>query len=202
MPDKPAVIKQVRALREREPRIDLHRHPIRIDFVADAVVLEGEVEDIAAKKLALEYAAGIDGVRGVVDRLHVAPAEPKGDGAIRAALIRCAAHRDDEKRQRRQHRNAGVGQAGERARAAHVEADQPRPPDPGARRQYKHRGGHRFAVRYGSKRSTFARRVARAVKRGRQAAHGVLPAVAAAAPAPSAESAVSATAGSRSRSGR
>lgn len=86
MPDKSAVIKQVRALLEREPRINLHRHPICIDFVADAVVLEGEVEDIAAKKLALEYAAGIDGVRGVVDRLHVAPAEPKGDGAIRAAL--------------------------------------------------------------------------------------------------------------------
>jgi osmotically-inducible protein OsmY len=86
MLDKEAVIKRVRALLEHEPRINLHRDPIDIDVVADAVVLEGEVEDIAAKKLALELAASVDGPRGVVDRLHVKPAERLGDGAIRDAL--------------------------------------------------------------------------------------------------------------------
>lgn len=86
MLDRTAVISRVQGLLEREPRINLHRHPIRIDVVEGAVVLEGDVEDIAAKKLALEYAAGIEGVRGVVDRLHVAVAEPKGDGALRDAL--------------------------------------------------------------------------------------------------------------------
>lgn len=83
---KETIIKKVRALLEYEPRINLHRDPIEIDVVADAVVLEGEVEDIAAKKLALELAASVPGVRGVVDRLHVKPAERLGDGAIRDAL--------------------------------------------------------------------------------------------------------------------
>ncbi|MEW5881906.1 MAG: BON domain-containing protein, partial [Pseudomonadota bacterium] len=83
---KETIIKKVRALLEYEPRINLHRDPIEIDVVADAVVLEGEVADLAAKKLALELAASVPGVRGVVDRLHVKPAERLGDGAIRAAL--------------------------------------------------------------------------------------------------------------------
>jgi osmotically-inducible protein OsmY len=86
MPDKGAIIKKVQGLFEHEPRINLHRYPIDIDIAADAVVLEGEVEDIAAKKLALELAAGVAGIRGVVDRLHVVPAERKGDGAIRDSL--------------------------------------------------------------------------------------------------------------------
>jgi osmotically-inducible protein OsmY len=83
-----AIIKRVKALLEHEPRINLHRDPIRIDVVAEAVVLEGEVADVAAKKLALELAGGIPGLRGVVDRLHVKPAERLGDGAIRDALCR------------------------------------------------------------------------------------------------------------------
>lgn len=81
-----AIVKRVRGLLERERRIDLHRHPIRIQVAAGAIVLEGEVEDIAAKKLALELAAGVGEVRGVVDRLRVIPAERRGDGAIRDAL--------------------------------------------------------------------------------------------------------------------
>ena len=36
--------------------------------------------DVACKKLALEAAATVPGVRGIVDRLHVAPAERAGDG--------------------------------------------------------------------------------------------------------------------------
>ncbi|MFN3566148.1 MAG: BON domain-containing protein, partial [Burkholderiaceae bacterium] len=86
MLDRETIIKKVRALLEHEPRINLHRDPIEVDVVADAVVLEGEVDDIAAKKLALELAAGVPGIRGVVDRLHVKPAERLGDGAIRDAL--------------------------------------------------------------------------------------------------------------------
>lgn len=78
-----SILKSVRALFEREPRIDLHRWPIRLDLTEDGVViLEGEFGDIAAKKLALEIAGAAPGVRGLIDRLHVAPAEPRGDGAI------------------------------------------------------------------------------------------------------------------------
>lgn len=83
---KQPLVKKIQALLEHEPRVNLHRHPIRIDASGDVVVLEGEVEDVAAKKLALEAAAGMDGVRGVVDRLRVAPAERRGDGAIRDSL--------------------------------------------------------------------------------------------------------------------
>lgn len=71
---------------EYEPRVNLHRYPIKIDVTGDVVVLEGEVADVAAKKLALELAAGVSGIRGVVDRLRIVPAERKGDGAIRDSL--------------------------------------------------------------------------------------------------------------------
>lgn len=81
-----AAVKRIRGLFEHEPRINLHRHPIAISVADGAVVLEGEVASIAAKKLALELAGSLDGLRGVVDRLRVAPGERRGDGAIRDAL--------------------------------------------------------------------------------------------------------------------
>ncbi len=81
-----ATVKRVHAAFEREPRIAMHRHPIRIGFESGAVVLEGEVESLAAKKLALGLAAAAPEVRGVVDRLRVAPSERRGDGAIRDSL--------------------------------------------------------------------------------------------------------------------
>ena len=83
-----AVRKQVHAALEREARINLHRHPIRIESVDGTVTLEGEVADVAAKKLALQLASAAQGVREVVDRLRVAPGESRGDGAIRDAVAR------------------------------------------------------------------------------------------------------------------
>lgn len=46
---KEVVLREVRAAFEYEPRINLHRFPIHVDFVEDDLVLEGEVENIAAK---------------------------------------------------------------------------------------------------------------------------------------------------------
>ncbi len=80
--------RKIHAALEREPRINIHRHPIRIESKDGSVTLEGEVADVAAKKLALEAAAAADGVRGVVDRLRVAPGEARGDGAIRDSFAR------------------------------------------------------------------------------------------------------------------
>lgn len=80
--------RKVHAALEREPRINIHRHPIRIDSKDGAVTLEGEVADIAAKKLALEAAAAADGVQAVVDRLRVVPGEARGDGAVRDSFLR------------------------------------------------------------------------------------------------------------------
>ena len=86
MSRKDDVIRAVRGALEYEPRINLHRFPVAIGFADGAVILEGEVERLAAKKLALERAAAAEGVRGVIDRLHVLPTERKGDGAIRDSL--------------------------------------------------------------------------------------------------------------------
>ena len=81
------ILKTLWAELEHEPRINLHRWPVRIDLTEDDVlVLEGEVGSVAAKKLALKLAGATPSVRGVIDRLHVAPPEPRGDGAILDAL--------------------------------------------------------------------------------------------------------------------
>ncbi|MBI4400257.1 MAG: BON domain-containing protein [Nitrospirae bacterium] len=86
MSQKEMVIKAVRAAFEREPRINLHRYPVHIDFSDGVLTLEGEVEDIAAKKLGMELAIAVPGVRGIVDRLHVVPAARMGDGAVLDAV--------------------------------------------------------------------------------------------------------------------
>lgn len=88
MPGHDAIVRRVHAALEREPRIALHHHPIRITVAGDAVVLEGDVTGVAAKKLALELAGAVPGIRGVVDRLRVAPTERRGDGAMVDALAR------------------------------------------------------------------------------------------------------------------
>lgn len=86
MSEKEEVIKAVRAAFEREPRINLHQYPVAMDFDDGVLTLDGEVENIAAKKLGLELAIAVPGVRGIVDRLHVVPATRMGDGAILRAV--------------------------------------------------------------------------------------------------------------------
>ena len=83
-----AVRKQVHAALERESRVNLHRHPVRIESADGTVTLEGEVADVAAKQLALQLASAVQGVRSVVDRLRVAPGERRGDGAVRDSAAR------------------------------------------------------------------------------------------------------------------
>jgi osmotically-inducible protein OsmY len=86
MPHPHSLIKEIHRALEHEPRIELHRRPVKISVADGAVILDGEVADVAAKKLALELAGAVEGVRGVVDRLRIAPAASKGDGAIRDVL--------------------------------------------------------------------------------------------------------------------
>ncbi|HKZ81207.1 MAG TPA: hypothetical protein VJ124_23255, partial [Pyrinomonadaceae bacterium] len=59
---KEEVLKHLTAALEREPKIDLHHHPIKADFIDGILTLEGEVKDIAAKKLALEIGATLASV--------------------------------------------------------------------------------------------------------------------------------------------
>ena len=81
------ILKSLRAALERDPYINVHRWPIQFNLTDDnALVLEGELESIAAKKRTLELAGALPDVRGVVDRLHVVPTERKGDGEILDSL--------------------------------------------------------------------------------------------------------------------
>ena len=80
------VVKKVLAALEQEPRIGLHRRPIGIRFADGVLTIDGEVDDVAAKKLGLELAGAVTGVTGIVDRLRVTPAEEMEDGAIRDHL--------------------------------------------------------------------------------------------------------------------
>ena len=86
MSERDRVLKEVRAALEREPCINLHKFPIAMEFHEGVLTLEGEVEHIAAKKLGLELAIAVQGVAGIADRLHVAPATRMGDGAILDAV--------------------------------------------------------------------------------------------------------------------
>ena len=93
MNPREAITRRIHGLLERERRINLHRFPIQISNADGVAVLEGEVSDIAAKKLALELAGSVPGVRAVVDRLRVAPGSRpgegrRGDGEIRDSLAR------------------------------------------------------------------------------------------------------------------
>jgi osmotically-inducible protein OsmY len=83
MPSPELICAQVRAALEHEPRINLHRYPIHLRCEDGILTVDGEVAHIMAKKLALELAAAVPGVDGLVDRLRVAPTRPMGDGAVR-----------------------------------------------------------------------------------------------------------------------
>ena len=65
------MIDRIRAALEKETRINLHRFPIKLEFAGEDLVLTGELEDVAAKKLALELAAPVAPGVGLVDRLRV-----------------------------------------------------------------------------------------------------------------------------------
>ncbi len=86
MSGKAVILKVVHAALEREPRINLHKYPVRMDFSDGVLTLEGEAEHVAAKKLSLELAIVVPGVTGIVDRLHVIPSTHMGDGAILDAV--------------------------------------------------------------------------------------------------------------------
>ncbi|HEX9723095.1 MAG TPA: BON domain-containing protein [Vicinamibacteria bacterium] len=75
--------RNIRAALERETRINLHRYPIRVERVGGSWVLEGEVESVSAKKLALRLAGSTPAVTSIVDRLRVVPKSAMTDAEIR-----------------------------------------------------------------------------------------------------------------------
>jgi osmotically-inducible protein OsmY len=82
-----ALVDRIRAALEKDIRINLHRFPITLSFDGADLVLAGNVEHIAAKKIALQLAAAIDPTLRIVDRLGVTPATTMGDREIRDHVI-------------------------------------------------------------------------------------------------------------------
>ena len=72
---------------ERDNRVDLHRYPVRVSDAGAQFVLEGEVENIAAKKLILRTAHQIADGHAIVDRLRLRSAESREDGALRDEVL-------------------------------------------------------------------------------------------------------------------
>lgn len=81
------IVRAVRSALGGEPRLDLAHHRVALKVEEGGVLtMEGDLPDVAAKKLALERAAAVDGVRSIVDRVRVEPARRMGDAEIRDHL--------------------------------------------------------------------------------------------------------------------
>lgn len=77
------IVNNVAAALERETSINLHRFPLYLECADGVLTMVGEVEHIMAKKMALELAAAVPGVAGIVDRVRIVPATQMEDGEIR-----------------------------------------------------------------------------------------------------------------------
>lgn len=86
MDDAERILQTVRKSLLRDPRADIAGHPLTLIWEDGNLTIEGEVADIAAKKLVLERAAALPRVEAIIDRLRVAPAHPMGDAAIRDSV--------------------------------------------------------------------------------------------------------------------
>lgn len=80
------VITEICARFERETGINLHDSPIEISAAGEALRLEGEMDNIAMKRLAVKIAEELVGPDSVEDRLTVKPSERREDGAMRDGL--------------------------------------------------------------------------------------------------------------------
>lgn len=76
-------LEKIRAALRSDARIRDTGTPIHVALEEGDLLLEGEVDHVAGKRLALEAAARVFGPGRIIDRLHVKPATPMGDGEIR-----------------------------------------------------------------------------------------------------------------------
>lgn len=86
MEDLEAILKQLHAALEHEARIDMQSRPIDISIKEGAILLGGEVQDIAQKKRAVRAVGAVKRDFDVLDRLRINPGERVGDGATRDAV--------------------------------------------------------------------------------------------------------------------
>lgn len=86
MADNERILDAVRSALRSEAAVDLHIYPLELTLSDSDLIMEGELPSVPAKKLALERAAAIPGIDGIVDRVRIEPAQRMGDGAIRDEL--------------------------------------------------------------------------------------------------------------------
>lgn len=82
MVDDEALLKRVQAAIEGEPRIRFQSAPLHMEVKDNCLRLDGDVDSVAAKRLAVRLAVAADGLDAVEDQLCVVPAEIRGDGEI------------------------------------------------------------------------------------------------------------------------
>jgi osmotically-inducible protein OsmY len=76
------VVHAARVALAGDPRVELARGRLELSFSEGVLTMEGELPGLAAKKLALEHAAGVPGVGHIVDRVRVRPACAMADAEI------------------------------------------------------------------------------------------------------------------------
>ena len=81
------VSKALIAALEHDPRIDLHRYPVQASLQQGKLLLQGAVENIAAKKLFLAVAFELAGDSIVLDRLRVSASNGEEDGTLRVGVV-------------------------------------------------------------------------------------------------------------------
>jgi osmotically-inducible protein OsmY len=82
MVDKESALQIIYTVLEQEPAIDLERFPIQVSFANGDLILEAELENVAAKKLTLELIGSVPGIDRIIDRLRVRPAERVPDARV------------------------------------------------------------------------------------------------------------------------
>ncbi len=81
------ITRAVRAAFERDPAINLHKFPITVSVEGDVLELKGEVENIIAKRRALQIARETAGNQRIVDRLTLAVAQHQEDRELAQAVV-------------------------------------------------------------------------------------------------------------------
>jgi hypothetical protein len=71
---------------ERESHLKLHNHPIHMSFDDDALIVAGEVPDVASKKRLLQLTQMHRDGKRLVDQLRVTANPPVADGELRTHI--------------------------------------------------------------------------------------------------------------------
>ncbi|MCC8404482.1 BON domain-containing protein [Paraburkholderia sp. MMS20-SJTN17] len=80
------VLKQVVAAFEHESHLKLHAHPVHLSFEDGALIVAGEVPDIASKKRLLQLTRMHSEGERLVDQLRVTANPPVADGELRTRI--------------------------------------------------------------------------------------------------------------------